>query len=31
MAHLELNVGVWRDVQANCGQLLWLVNPRLLS
>jgi phosphohistidine phosphatase len=31
LAHLELNVGVWCDVQANCGQLLWLVIPRILA
>lgn len=30
-AHIALNVETWRDVQANSGQLLWLVNPKLLK
>jgi phosphohistidine phosphatase len=30
-AHLELTVETWQEVQANCGRLLWLVNPRILQ
>lgn len=30
-AHITLNVDTWREVQTNCGQLEWLVNPRLLK
>lgn len=29
-AHLVLAADTWNAVQANCGQLIWLVNPRLL-
>jgi phosphohistidine phosphatase len=31
MAHLALSVDTWNGVQANAGQLIWLVNPRLLK
>lgn len=31
MAHLALSVDTWNAVQANSGQLIWLVNPRLLK
>jgi phosphohistidine phosphatase len=30
-AHLALNVDTWNAVQANSGQLIWLVNPRMLK
>jgi phosphohistidine phosphatase len=30
-AHLALNVDSWNAVQANSGQLIWLVNPRMLK
>ena len=30
-AHLALQVDTWNAVQANTGQLIWLVNPRMLK
>lgn len=30
-AHITLNVDTWPDVEPNCGQLEWLVNPKLLK
>lgn len=30
-AHLALQVDTWNAVQANTGQLIWLVNPRILK
>ncbi len=30
-AHLTLAVDTWNAVQANSGQLIWLVNPRMLK
>lgn len=31
IAHLTLSVDTWNEVQANSGQMIWLVNPRLLK
>lgn len=31
MAHLALNVDTWHETQANCGQLQWLINPKILK
>ncbi|MBE2235854.1 MAG: histidine phosphatase family protein [Anaerolinea sp.] len=31
MAHLALAVDSWNAAQANSGQLIWLVNPRMLK
>ncbi|MCB0202278.1 MAG: histidine phosphatase family protein, partial [Anaerolineae bacterium] len=30
-AHLVLAVDVWRETQPGCGQLQWLVTPKLLK
>ena len=30
-AHLALTMDTWNTVQANSGQLIWLVNPRMLK
>lgn len=30
-AHILLDVTGWRDVQINCGQLQWLVTPKMLK
>ena len=30
-AHLTLAIDTWNAVQANAGQLIWLVNPRMLK
>lgn len=30
-AHIALGVDTWREVQANTGQLQWLVTPKLLA
>jgi hypothetical protein len=29
--HIELDIELWQEAQANCGRLLWLVNPKLLQ
>lgn len=31
LAHIALNVDSWSEIQANCGQLQWLVTPKLLK
>ena len=31
IAHLVLAVDIWREVQPGCGQLQWLLNPKLLK
>lgn len=31
VAHLALAVDVWREVQPGCGQLQWLLTPKLLK
>jgi phosphohistidine phosphatase len=31
IAHLSLSIDTWNAVQANSGQLIWLVNPRMLK
>jgi phosphohistidine phosphatase len=31
VAHLSLTVDTWNALQANSGQLIWLVNPRMIK